>query len=227
MARKKTDSKIKNVSKIAETQSQKGISELKQKSKVYEFVKSSFDFKTVLQILAITISLTAIFITVFYNTKREENEKSKISLQMGIQPSNNTPSNGQHLYFDSWYLFMNTGNAIIRSANIHWFLNNKYLDYSSEPYIIGSTHGAEINIIKTSTPGFCEINFKNLPPNVGFMVGVNHKVKQSFADSIYQDWTNHMFEQKFTAYFLSQVSISGEKTSIENDGAYDLKEMKK
>lgn len=189
------------------------------------FIKKGFDFKTVLQIFAILISITAILVTIYFNLRKEDNDKSTISVQMGIQPTYQIDSTGKPTYYESWYMFTNNGKATTKAININWFLNKKYLKYSSKPFVMGTNHGVEINIIETTMPGFCEIKIKDLPPNVGFMVGVRHRIKDEYIDEMYKEWGEHMFDVSFSERFLSEISVSGEKVEIKNDGATNLKNM--
>lgn len=193
------------------------------KSRLFALIKV-FDLKSGLQLIAILVAITFGSFMLFFNKKRIESEQSNISLQMGIQPSeNNYGIKGG--YYDSWYMFINTGQATIRTANIFWFLNNQYIKYSSQPYLVGGDHGAEINILETTTPGFCELNIKDLPPGVGFTVYVRHIIKDNYRELIYQNWSKDMFSKNFTSFFLSEISTTGEKISIVNDGIYDLEKL--
>jgi len=213
--------------KVPSAEIKKDKSVVNKKNKIVSFVSTGFDIKALLQICAISVAITAIYFVIRNFNKKEESEKSKVSLQMGIQPTNQLDSTGRHYYYESWYMFINNGQSTTKTANIFWFLNNSIIDYSSKPYLIGPSHGVEINIIETTTPGFCEFNIKNLPPGVGFLIGVRHRIKKEYVDEIYKSWTTHMFDKEFTNYFLSEVSISGEKVSIKNNGAYDLQNMEK
>ena len=184
-----------------------------------------FDIRILLQIFAILISITAIIISIYFNFRKEDNEKASISVQMGIQPTTEIDSLGRHRFYESWYIFTNNGKATTKSSNITWFLNNKYLDYSSRPFVSGTNHGVEITIIETSTPGLCEMKIKDLPPNVGFMVGVKHRIKEEYVDEVYNEWQKNMLDKNFTEHFLSNIAVSGENIELKNEGITELKNM--
>lgn len=186
---------------------------------------SVFDLRIILQIFAILVTATGICIAIYYNDKRIESEKSVLSLQLTIGPVPNNTVNRDAENYKSMYVFINKGEATTKNVNIIWALNNNFIEYSGKPILVGSPGGAQITILEHTTPGLCELNVKDLPPNAGFTIVVNHKIKKTFAKEIFLSWNRNMFSKDFTQYFLWQINVNGENISIENNGAYALKDM--
>ncbi|MES2373418.1 MAG: hypothetical protein V4557_12610 [Bacteroidota bacterium] len=189
------------------------------------FFTKGFDHKTIIALVALAVAISALLLNRSFNQRREENEKATISVQMGIKPSERTDSSGRHKYYESWYLFMNTGKATTKLANIAWLLNNKYVDYHSSPNVSGTTHGVDIETIKDTSPDFREIKIKDLPPGVGFLVTILHRVKDEYIDEMYQTWKINMWDKTFSEHFLSEITIAGEKVEIKNEGITELRNM--
>jgi hypothetical protein len=194
-------------------------------AKKENFFSRGFDHKTIIALIALTVTIIALLLNKSFNQRREENEKATISVQMGIKPIDRTDSSGRHKYYESWYLFLNRGKATTKLANIAWLLNNKYADYHSAPQVSGTTHGVDIETIRDTSPDFCEIKVKDLPPGVGFLITIVHRVKDEYIDEMYQTWKRNMFDKTFSERFLSEITIAGEKVEIKNEGITELRNM--
>ena len=225
MSRKRKKIKLNTIPQL--TEKKIATTPVKIPNRFIKFFSTGFDIKALLQILAICIAITGICVAIWIFGRKEEGEKSEFSVQMGIQPTSDIDSNGRHFYYQSWYMFRNTGKTIIKTANISWLLNLSKVEFNDMPFLIGSNHGVEINIVRTSTPDFREINIKNCPPNVGFFIGINHRIKQEFVNDVYQVWKESMFDSKFTNIFISELAVSGEKITLKNDGFYDLEKLRR
>lgn len=223
--RKKIRSIKEGVKKPSKLDVKEDILPAKKKNGILSFLTTGFDIRAVLQIIAIVVAGIALYFALRNFNLKEESEKSDLSLQMGIQPTNQVDSSNKHYYYESWYMIINNGRATVKSVNISWLLNTKYTEYNSIPYLIGSDHGVTIRPITTSSSDFREINIQNCPPGVGFFIGIRHRIKKQYADYIYRTWSEKMFDSDFTNMFLSVLKASGEKVTIKNNGAYDLQSL--
>ena len=201
------------------------------KAIIAQWAKSLFHFLKMNIFIFTLIGVIIAFITLYLGINRykeqTESDKSMISLQMCIEPVPPSDSLGIWTDYKSWYMFINKGPATVKSANIYWFLNNEYIESSSKLTTIGSTHGVDVSIIESTTPGLCEIKVKDFPPDVGFMVEVYHNLKKQYINEVFQNLERGRFNKEFTRFFLSEIRVSGEKISIKNESSFDLEKMKK